>query len=91
MNRKSRIVTPYGATRNLGEPYSGPTPEEVKTMRHEGLSKMWEHYGELLTKSDIKNKEQKAAMAFAKGAEYLRQVIAVVEKMVEDGEPNASQ
>lgn len=82
MNRKSRIIPPYGPGPISDIP--PPTPEQVQTMRYEGLSKMWEHYGELLGKSDIKNAEQKASMAFAKSAEYLRRVIAFVEKTLED-------
>lgn len=79
--RQTRLITPGGAP-----PAPAPSVEEVSMMQWQALSQFWERYGNLVTNSNIKEKEDLAAEAYTTAAEYLRKMIDIAERSMEDEE-----
>lgn len=71
-----RIIPPPGYDKEA----FGPSQMDIFIARNIGLSNFWEHYAELVAKSDWEKAETKAKAAFAKAAEYLRKAIEYAEK-----------
>jgi hypothetical protein len=53
---------------------------ENKVAKLENLSQLWAAYGDLLLKSDRRDREREAERAFGISADYLHAVISVYEK-----------
>jgi hypothetical protein len=72
---QQRIIPPPGYNQE-----HKPSEEEILMTRNIGLSNFWEHYADLIAKSDWEKAEAKARAAFSKAAEYLRKAIDFAEK-----------
>jgi hypothetical protein len=85
MNNRNRIVNPFeGKKQSMSMPqYSA---EDIRMMKHQGLSQMWAQYAELVRGSDIEGKEELAAAANTRAAEHLKTVIDGAEKLLKGGE-----
>lgn len=89
MNNR-RIVNPFeGKTQSMPMPqYSD---EDIRMMKHQGLSQMWAQYAELVRRSDLDDKEELAAAASSRAAELLKVVIDGAEKLLKGGEDATSK
>jgi hypothetical protein len=53
---------------------------DVKMARLENLSQLWSAYGDLMLKSDHRDREEEAKHAFGVAADYLYKMITTYEK-----------
>ena len=77
---QQRIIPPPGYNQ---EHKPSPSEEEILMAQNLGLSNWWEHYGDLLARSDWNNAENKAKAAYTKSAKYLRKVIEFAETQLD--------
>lgn len=73
-----RIISPSGG----GPPM--PSGEELLMVQYQGLSQFWERYGLLMEKTDENGKDQIAADAFRRAADYLKKTIDIAENSMKD-------
>jgi hypothetical protein len=85
----NRIVNPFEGKKPMN--HVAYSEEDIRMMKHQGLSQMWAQYAELVRRSDLDGKEELAAAASSRAAELLKSVIDGVEKLLKGGEDATSK
>lgn len=56
-----------------------PSQEDVDIAKYVGMSQWYEKYGELLSKSDVSDREKRSRAAYRDASKYLHKAIQIME------------